>query len=116
MEPVRLPAGKIWVSIEQSVDIDILQEDEIVTNPKLELVILHVPKEWTVTCWLTESITTALIKDGASKSLNFAVSTFDRLMKAIMNYYLQANAPGLLKSVILRLVARLVVKIRFLYH
>lgn len=30
MEPIRLPGGKIWVSIEQSVDIDILGEDEIV--------------------------------------------------------------------------------------
>ena len=33
-----------------------------------------------------------------------------------MAYYSRANAPGLLKSVILRLIARLVVKIRFLYH
>ena len=33
-----------------------------------------------------------------------------------MAYYSRANAPGLLKSVTLRLIARLVVKIRFLHH
>ena len=39
MEPIRMPGGKVWVSIEQSVDIDILGEDEIVQDPRLELVI-----------------------------------------------------------------------------
>ena len=37
-------------------------------------------------------------------------------MKAIMTYYVKANAPGLLKSVILRLISRLVVKVRWMYH
>ena len=37
-------------------------------------------------------------------------------MNAIMTYYVKANAPGLLKSVTLRLIARLVVKIRYLYN
>lgn len=116
MEPVRLPAGKVYVSIEQSVDIDILQDDEIVTNPKLELVVFQVPKEWTVNCWLTETITSSLMKEGAQKSLNFGIAIHEKLMKAIMTYYMRANAPGLLKSVTLRLITRLVVKIRFLYH
>ena len=33
MEPLRMPAGKIWVSIEESIDRDILQDDEIVHSP-----------------------------------------------------------------------------------
>ena len=39
MEPIRMPEGKIWVSIEESVDIDILGEDEVVHAPKLEFVV-----------------------------------------------------------------------------
>ena len=116
MEPIRLPEGKIWVSIEQSVDIDMLNDDEKVSNPRFELVIFQVPKEWTVTCWLTETITSSLVKEGAKKSIKFGISIFEKLMKAIMAFYLKANAPGILKSVILRLIARLVVKIRFMYH
>ena len=37
-------------------------------------------------------------------------------MVAIETFYLKSNAPGLLKSVILRMIARLVVKIRYIYH
>ena len=116
MEPIRLPEGKVWVSIEQSVDIDMLQEDEIVSNPKLELLIFHVPKEWTVTCWLTETITSSLMKAGANKSIDFAIVIFGKLMKAIVTFYLKSNSPGLLKSVILRFIARIVSKIRYVYH
>ena len=56
------------------------------------------------------------MKEGAVKSINFAIKIFEKLMNAIMTYYVKANAPGLLKSVTLRLIARLVVKTRYLYH
>ena len=78
--------------------------------------IFQVPKEWTVVCWLTETITSSLMQERAEKSINFAISVFEKLMNAIMTYYVKANAPGLLKSVTLRLIARLVVKIRYLYR
>ena len=48
--------------------------------------------------------------------MNFGIAIYEKLMKAIMTYYMKANAPGLLKSVTLRLITRLVVKIRFLYQ
>mmetsp|Transcript_30593 Transcript_30593/g.40697 ORF Transcript_30593/g.40697 Transcript_30593/m.40697 type:complete len:98 (-) Transcript_30593:4097-4390(-) len=37
-------------------------------------------------------------------------------MNAILMFYSQANAPGLLKSVTLRLISRLVIKLRHLLH
>ena len=80
MEPIRMPEGKIWVSIEESVDIDILGEDEVVHAPKLEFVVFQVPKEWTVVCWLTETITSSLMKEGAVKSTEFAIRIFEKLM------------------------------------
>lgn len=38
-EPIRIPEGKIWVSIHESVDLDILPDDEIVHEPRLEFVV-----------------------------------------------------------------------------
>ena len=32
-EPIRIPAGKIWITLEPSQDIEVLQEDEIVKEP-----------------------------------------------------------------------------------
>jgi len=115
-EPIRMPSGKVWVTIEQSMDIDILQEDEIVLSPKLEFAIFQVPKEWTVVCWLTETITSSLLKDNSVNSTKFSIEIFEKFMQAIMTFYSKANAPGLLKSVALTLVSRLIVKLRFLYH
>ena len=58
----------------------------------------------------------SLVKDGAVKSIKFAMKIFEQFMKAIVSFYTEANAPGLLKSVTLRLISRLVIKIRFLYN
>lgn len=37
-------------------------------------------------------------------------------MNAILKFYSKANAPGLIKSVIIRLISRLVIKLRYLYQ
>ena len=115
-EPIRIPEGKIWVSIVESVDLDILPDDEIVHEPRLEFAVFQAPKEWTVVFWLTEAITSSLMKDGSVKSIAVAIKIFERLMAAILTFYKTANPPGLLKSVTVRLIARLVVKIRYLHH
>ena len=74
------------------------------------------PKEWTVACWLTENITSALLKDPSLESNKYSVTVFKKFMDVILNFYSQANAPGLLKSVILRLISRLVVKHRYVLN
>lgn len=74
------------------------------------------PKEWTVVCWLTEMITTALLKEGAVKSTAFSLKIFEQFMDAITTFYTKANAPGVLKSVILRVIARLAIKVRYIHH
>lgn len=116
MEPLRLPAGKIWATLEPSQDIEVLPEDEIVKEPRLEIAIFQVPKEWTVACWLTENITSALLKDTSTESNKYAIEIFRKFMEAILTFYSKANAPGLLKSVTLRLISRLVVKLRHVLH
>jgi len=35
MEPIRMPAGKIWVTLDPSQDIEVLPDDEIVREPVL---------------------------------------------------------------------------------
>jgi len=69
-----------------------------------------------VACWLTENITSALLKDNSVKSITYSIKIFEKFMNAILMFYSQANAPGLLKSVTLRLISRLVIKLRHLLH
>ena len=116
MEPIRLSTGKVWAQVVQSKDVDILGDDQIVTDPKIQFAVFQVPKEWTVVCWLTENITSSLLKDGAVKSTTFALLVFEKMMNAILKFYSKANAPGLIKSVIIRLISRLVIKLRYLYQ
>ena len=116
MEPIRLSTGNVWVQVAPSMDIDLLGEDMIVTDPKIQFAVFQVPKEWTVACWLTENISSSLLKERAVKSTGFALKVFKKMMDAILHFYSKANAPGLLKSVIIRLVSRLVIKLRYLYQ
>ena len=67
-------------------------------------------------CWLTENITSALLKESSVKSLLYSIKLFEKFMKAILNCYSEANAPGLLKSILIRLISRLVIKLRHLLH
>ena len=61
-------------------------------------------------------ITAALLKEGAVKSTAFSLKIFEQFMDAVTTFYTKANAPGLLKSVVLRIIARLVIKVRYVHH
>ena len=67
-------------------------------------------------CWLTEVLTSTLISQGTAKSAAFALGIFEKLIVAMVTFYEESKAPSILKSVILKLLSRIVIKLRHIYH
>ena len=116
LPPLVLNETKIWTNIiEGSQELIPLHEQQSV-KPKLECAIYQIPKEWTVVCWLTEVITSALISQEVSKSAEFCLDTISKLVQAMLIFYEEAKAPAILKSAILQQLSRLVIKLRYIYR
>ena len=49
-------------------------------------------------------------------SASFSIEVFEKLMKAMTVFYEESRAPSILKSMILKLLSRLVIKLRYIYH
>ena len=115
LPPLILNETKIWVNIvEGSQELIPVHEQQSV-KPKLECAIYQIPKEWTVVCWLTEVITSSLISQEVSKSAEFCLDTIAKLVQAILIFYEEAKAPAILKSALLKVLSRLVIKLRYIY-
>lgn len=66
-------------------------------------------------CWLTEVITSSLISQEVGKSADFCLDTIAKLVQAMIIFYEEAKAPAILKSAILQVLTRLVIKLRYIY-
>jgi hypothetical protein len=88
----------------------LVNEDEI--EPKFECTIFQVPKQWTVACWLTEVISSALVSLDIAKSAKFSLDIFSSLMDALTSFYMKSDAPSFINQVIIKIISRLIVKMR----
>jgi hypothetical protein len=77
--------------------------------------VFHIPKEWTVVCWLTGVIASTLVKTARQSSPKFAIDVFSKLIGAMQVFYDESRAPFYLKTIILKLMSRMIVKLRILY-
>ena len=120
LAPLLLNETKIWINLVEGSQ-ELIPEDikyKFESNqlrPKLECAIFQIPKEWTVVCWLTEIITSSLISQEISKSADFCIDTISKLLQAIIIFYEEAKAPAILKSALLQIMTRLVIKLRYIY-
>ena len=116
LDPLILNEGKIWVSFEEGTNALLPADMQTEVVAKLECAIFQIPKEWIVVCWLTEVLSSSLISHNVSKSATFSIEVFEKLMKAILVFYDESKAPSVLKSMILKLLSRLVIKLRHVYQ
>jgi hypothetical protein len=69
-----------------------------------------VPKEWQIACWLTDTLTSLQLYKPSKGSLEI----YQRLVNSMFIFYDEARAPNVLNSCLLKLLARLVIKLRYL--
>jgi len=60
-------------------------------------------------------ITSSFICQTVDKSAIFCLETISKLVQAIIIFYEEAKAPAILKSALLHILSRLIIKTRFIY-
>lgn len=101
--------GKVWcyfkagTSALMSLDDQMKMENN--NSSKLQCAAVSVPKEWIIACWLTEVLSNKADRD-----------VFAKLIPSLVDFYLKSQAPSMLKSVILKLLARLLTKLRLISY
>lgn len=115
LEPLIIAKGKVWIEFEEGSNCLVPIECRNSEKSSIECAVFHIPKEWAVVCWLTEVITTILIKSSMKNAPNFVVEVFSKLLGAIQVFYDESRAPSFLKTTILKLMSRLIIKLRIVY-
>ena len=93
---------------------ELFEHDEV-HRPRVECAMVQFPKEYAVICWLTEVLTTILVKFAHKKAPKFVLRTYKKLVEAMTTFFDESKAPKLMKSVILKLLSRLSKKLRVVY-
>ena len=87
LPPMLLNEGKIWVSFEEGTNALLSLYDQQDVKAKLECAIFQIPKDWSVVCWLSEVLTSCLIRQSYSKIAPFVLSVFEKLIKSLARFY-----------------------------
>ena len=79
----------------------------------LPCAVFQIPKQWGVVCWLTDTITTSFL-ELTHHSLDLANEIFEKLIKAIVQFYQDSQLPQVVKSQIFQLLTRILRKLRYI--
>jgi hypothetical protein len=116
LSPVVLEYSRVWVSCYAGTNALLSQNDQEQLKDgrsNLETAVVSIPKEWQIACWLTETLTTIEIQ--RESITQDSQEVFKTLITAMLAFYDDAKAPNILKSCILKLLSRLVIKLRYLH-
>ncbi|CDW79829.1 hect domain and rcc1-like domain-containing protein [Stylonychia lemnae] len=116
LPPLLLNHGHIWVNIDAGTTALLPKHQQMEQkSSSLPCAIVQIPKMWTVNCWLTETITNVLLQN-ALKSQKFTIEIYSKLIASLTIFYQDAKAPSMLKSMIFRLLTRIIRKLRYIYQ
>lgn len=114
LPPLLLNHGNIWVQFDAGTSALLpkhLQNDQ---KSSLPCAVVQIPSTWTVCCWLTETISNALLLN-VEKNMKNAVEIYEKFISALTVFYQEGKAPSMLKSIIFNLLSRLIIKLRYIY-
>jgi hypothetical protein len=112
LPPLLLNHGQIWAKVQPGSLALLRREQQLDATSSLPCAVFQIPKQWSVVCWLTDTLTTSFLEH-SPHSLELARSIFEKLIRAIVQFCQEAQAPQLVKSQVLSLLTRLIRKLRF---
>jgi len=116
--PIVLQYSHIWVYHDPGTNALLSKEEQHIqlgdnVSSSLSTAIISIPKEWQIACWLTETLSTSIVN---KKDLpaEVALEVFQKLISSLVVFYEDSKAPNVFKSVVLKLLSRLLIKLRHL--
>ena len=114
LPPLLLGHGSVWVHFDAGTTALLPKHQQIDQRSSLPCAVVQIPNTWTVCCWLTETLTNALLASNVKAA--FAIDIYQKLIGALTTFYEEAKAPSQLKSIIFSLLTRLIIKLRHIYQ
>jgi hypothetical protein len=93
LPPLLLNHGQIWAKV-QPGSLALLRGEQQAAAlaggqsslAALPCAVFQIPKQWSVVCWLTDTLTTSFLEH-THRSLELASEIFEKLIKAIVQFY-----------------------------
>jgi len=112
LPPLLLNHGQIWAKVQPGSLALLRREQQLDARSSLPCAVFQIPKQWSVVCWLTDTLTTSFLEH-AGHSVGLAQEIFGKLITATVQFYEESQAPQMVKSQVLSLLTRLIRKLRF---
>jgi hypothetical protein len=113
LKPKLIESNTVWMTYDEGNPE--LNEYDVVHRPKVACAMVQLPKYYSVVCWLTEVLTTQLVRFASERAPKYVLATYQKLANAMTTVFVDSKAPELIKSVILKLLSRLIKKLRAVY-
>jgi hypothetical protein len=104
--------GQIWAKVLPGSLALLRREQQLDAQSSLPCAVFQIPKQWSVACWLADTLTSALLEHPNAHDL--ARDICSKLIQAIAHFYQDSQSPETVKSQVLRLLTRLIRKLRFI--
>eukprot|EP01022_Parablepharisma_sp_SALTPOND_P017236 TRINITY_DN2714_c0_g1_i1.p1 TRINITY_DN2714_c0_g1~~TRINITY_DN2714_c0_g1_i1.p1 ORF type:complete len:4242 (-),score=491.35 TRINITY_DN2714_c0_g1_i1:9625-22350(-) len=112
--PIVINDGKVWCHFHQGTIANLTLNVQEKTLPSsLPCSVYFIPAKWSTACWLTESLTTAML---GMLDLKAVDNYYKPLISAICECVSKSNAPSILKQLSFMLINRILRKMRFIYN
>jgi hypothetical protein len=83
LAPLLLNHGQIWAKVQPGSLALLPLEQQYDAQSSLPCAIFHIPKQWSVVCWLTETLSNSFLEQGG-KSLDLAKEVYQKLITSIV--------------------------------
>ena len=113
LPPLLLNHGQIWARVQPGSLALLRSEQQYQARSSLPCAVFQIPKQWSVVCWLTDTLTTSFLEH-FRHSRGLAEDIFEKLIKAMVQFYQESQSPQMVKSQVLSLLTRLIRKLRFI--
>lgn len=96
LPPMLLNHGQIWAKVLPGSLALLGREQQLEAQSNLPCAVFQIPKQWSVACWLSDTLTTSFLEFPNISSLSLEV--FTKLIKSISHFYQTSEAPQMVKS------------------
>jgi len=112
--PIKINDGKVWCHVHQGTIANLpLSAQEKIMPSSLPCCVYFIPASWSTACWLTETLSTALL---GTVDLKVIENYYKPLVSTICDCVSKSKAPSILKQLSFMLINRLLRKMRFIYN
>lgn len=106
--------SEVWIHFDKGTTVILPKDQQIHTNSNLPVEITLIPCQWTTSCWLTESISNAIVGYISQSQITKGITLLTDQIKSLCEFHTTSCSPPLVGETLFYLLNRLLKKLRYL--